>query len=224
MSIILNIDSSIETASVSIAKDAIILAHQINKIQKEHATFLHYAVKQLLEITSKTFSDIDAIAVAVGPGSYTGLRVGMASAKGFCYALNKPLITIGTLDALTTAAMEDCKNEKSRDSLFCPMIDARRQEVYTALFDQNMQEILAPCAMVLDEHSFFDYLLHNNICFFGSGADKWSRLTRSENALFLKENDITNAISQISHKKYIKSDFTNLPYAEPLYVKEFFSP
>ena len=105
MSIILNIDTSIETASVSIARDGIVQAYLINTIQKEHASFLHNAVKQLLTESSLDIKQMDAIAVTSGPGSYTGLRVGLASAKGLCYALSKPLITIGTLNVLATAAI-----------------------------------------------------------------------------------------------------------------------
>ena len=105
MSIILNIDTSIETASVSIAKDGAIIASVKNAIQKEHAGFLHIAIRDLLLQSSLELKQMDAIAVTIGPGSYTGLRVGMASAKGLCYALNKPFITIGTLNALTVASI-----------------------------------------------------------------------------------------------------------------------
>ncbi len=224
MSIILNIDTSIETASVSIARDGIIQAHLINTVQKEHASFLHNAVKQLLAESSLDIKQMDAIAVTNGPGSYTGLRVGMASAKGFCYALNKPLITIGTLNALAVAAINASKEAFRETTLFCPMIDARRMEVYTAVFDKNMAEILPPCAMILDERSFEEILQKNQVFFTGTGAAKWCNIVRSENAEFINELDITTAISTLSFEKFLTNDFTGLTYSEPLYIKEFFSP
>ena len=224
MSIILNIDTSIETASVSIAMDGMIQAHLINTIQKEHASFLHNAVKQLLAESSLDIKQMDAIAVTNGPGSYTGLRVGMASAKGFCYALNKPLITICTLNALAVAVINASKEAFSETTLFCPMIDARRMEVYTAVFDKNMVEILSPCAMILDERSFEETLQKNRIFFAGTGAAKWSNIIRSENAEFINELDITTAISILSFEKFLTNDFTGLTYSEPLYIKDFFSP
>ena len=224
MSIILNIDTSIEVASVSIAKDGIIQAYLINTIQKEHASFLHNAVKQLLAESALNIKQLDAIAVTNGPGSYTGLRVGLASAKGFCYALNKPLITIGTLNALAVAAINALKETFRETTLFCPMIDARRMEVYTAIFDKNMVEILPPSAMILDERSFEQFLQNNKVFFTGTGAAKWANIARSENAGFINELDIKAAISTLSFKKFLTEDFTGLTYSEPLYIKEFFSP
>ena len=223
MSIILNIDTSIETASVSIAKDGAIIASVKNAIQKEHAGFLHIAIRDLLLQSSLELKQMDAIAVTIGPGSYTGLRVGMASAKGLCYALNKPFITIGTLNALTVAAINKTKEDTPGYDLFCPMIDARRLEVYTAIFDKDMNEIIAPCAMVLNNNSFEDLLKSNNILFVGSGAKKWSNLIESAKASFLNEIDASNAISNLSYTKLKHKDFTDLSYSEPLYVKDFFS-
>ena len=223
MSIILNIDTSIETASVSIAKDGAIIASVKNAIQKEHAGFLHIAIRDLLLQSSLELKQMDAIAVTKGPGSYTGLRVGMASAKGLCYALNKPFITIGTLNALTVAAINKTKEDTPGYDLFCPMIDARRLEVYTAIFDKDMNEIIAPCAMVLNNNSFADLLESNNILFVGSGAKKWSNLIESAKASFLNEIDASNAISNLSYTKLKHKDFTDLSYSEPLYVKDFFS-
>jgi len=224
MSIILNIDTSTEIASVSIADNGVILASVLNAIQKEHASFLHNAVKDVFSSLSLNINNIDAIAVTNGPGSYTGLRVGMASAKGFCYALNKPLITVGTLNAMATAGLHAAKETAVQSTLFCPMIDARRMEVYTAVFDSNMLEILPACAMVLDENSFKEMLSKNKMLFFGSGAIKWSSICTSENAGIINELEITTAINQLSYKKFINNDFTDLSYSEPLYVKEFFSP
>ena len=122
MSMILNIDTSSESASVSIASDGELLYSLVNENQKDHAGFLHQAIKMVMEMASAALSSLSAIAVVHGPGSYTGLRVGMASAKGLCYALNKPFITIGTLDMMANAAINSDENLNS--NLFCPLIDA----------------------------------------------------------------------------------------------------
>jgi len=223
MAIILNIDTSIETASVSIAKDGALIACIRNTIQKEHAAFLHLAVKDLLIRSSLQLKEIDAIATTKGPGSYTGLRVGMASAKGLCYALDKPFITIGTLNAIAMAAINDTKGSVPGHKLFCPMIDARRMEVYTAIFNEEMEEILSPCAMVLNNNSFQNIVKNSNMVFAGSGALKWSRLTDLKTSLFLNDIDLAPAIAHSSYSKLINKDFTDLSYSEPLYVKDFFS-
>jgi len=222
MSYILNIDTSLETASVSIAENAMIIAAAKNDIQKEHAGFLHIAIKEISAQASFDLKNIDAIAVTNGPGSYTGLRVGMASAKGLCYALNKPLITVGNLNALAFASISKMRESVLKNALFCPMIDARRMEVFTSIYDQEMVEILAPCAMLLNTESFINFSEKNQIVFSGSGALKWSKIAALENSTFLFDTDITEAISKLSYKKFKQGDFTDLKYSEPLYVKEFF--
>ena len=223
MSIILNIDSSIETASVSIAKDGVIIDAIKNPIQKEHAGFLQPAIKELLAKSSLGLKQMDAIAVTIGPGSYTGLRVGLASAKGLCYALNKPLITIGTLNALALAAIHEIRENIQDYTLICPMIDARRMEVYTAVFDTEMKEILPPCAMILNSNTFGDMLKNNNILFVGNGSLKWSRLIESKSISTLNEIDMTIALGYLAYNRYLDRDFTDFTYSEPLYVKDFFS-
>ena len=222
MSYILNIDTSLETASVSIAENAMIITAAKNDIQKEHAGFLHIAIKEISAQASFDLKNIDAIAVTNGPGSYTGLRVGMASAKGLCYALNKPLITVGNLNALAFASISKMRESVLKNALFCPMIDARRMEVFTSIYDQEMVEILAPCAMLLNTESFINFSEKNQIVFSGSGALKWSKIVALENSTFLFDTDITEAISKLSYKKFKQGDFTDLKYSEPLYVKEFF--
>lgn len=224
MSIILNIDTSLETASVSITEDGVLVRSRINTVQKEHASFLHHAIKDLLTESSIDIKELDAIAVTNGPGSYTGLRVGLASAKGLCYALNKPLITIGSLNVLACAAINVTGKSDPGSSLFCPMIDARRMEVYTAIFDNAMNEILPACAMILNENSFGEILSKKRILFFGSGSVKWNNLSESKNAVFIKELDTIPAICQLAFEKFSSKNFTDLTYSEPLYIKEFFIP
>ena len=222
MATIINIDSSLENATVSIAKDGIILKQLSNAVQKQHASFIHPAIQSLLKDMQTGIMDVDAIACTVGPGSYTGLRVGLAAAKGICYALNKPLITIGTLNAMAEA--EFTKQKDSEAYYYCPMIDARRMEVYTALFNGKMQEIEPAHAVVIDEKFCSSLLQNHQIIFFGNGMNKFKQLVNFKNALFIEQEEIYTAINTLSHKMFENSDFTNLVMATPLYAKEFYIP
>lgn len=223
MSLILNIDTAIDIAHISIAKDGEIIASVSNTEQKDHGGFLQPAIQTLLKNASVAIKDIDAVGISAGPGSYTGLRVGMASAKGLCYALNKPLIAIGTLEIMAFAAiLENNIPTSNTPILFCPMIDARRMEVFTALYDQNLQTEIGPCAMVLNENSFANGLLKNKILFFGNGSTKWEGISLHENALFAGVFNNALAMSKLAHKKFELNDFANLAYFEPMYLKEFF--
>lgn len=223
MSLILNIDTAIDIATASIAKDGEIIASVSNAEQKEHGGFLQPAIQTLLKRTTLTVHEIDAVGISAGPGSYTGLRVGMASAKGLCYALSKPLIAIGTLEIMAFAAiLETDIIPFNKPMLFCPMIDARRMEVFTALYDQNLQTEISPCAMLLNENNFGNRLLKNKILFFGNGAKKWEGILRHENALFSPAFNNTLSMSKLTHDKFLLKEFVNLAYFEPMYLKEFF--
>ncbi len=224
MSLILNIDTSLETASVSIAREGKIDAMVTNGIQKEHASFLHVAIADLCKQASVELSRFDAVAVTKGPGSYTGLRVGMAAAKGLCYALNKPFITVSTLEAIALSEIELSKKSKYdwESALYAPMIDARRMEVFTAIYDENLNEILSPTAMVLNENSYSAYLEKKIIFFCGNGAAKFAALPLNANAFFGGVSEIATAISILSHRSFITQQFTELAHSEPLYIKEFY--
>ncbi|MBC7886501.1 MAG: tRNA (adenosine(37)-N6)-threonylcarbamoyltransferase complex dimerization subunit type 1 TsaB [Ferruginibacter sp.] len=223
MSIILNIDTAADTAYVSLAKDGEVLLELSNNDLKDHGAFLQPAIHTLLKNTSISIRKLDAIAISAGPGSYTGLRVGMASAKGLCYALNKPLITLSTLEILAFAAILKAGNENIvSPHLFCPMIDARRMEIYTALYNSNLEIVLEPCAMILEKSSFANTLLKYTVLFFGNGAKKWEPNCNHQNGIFLTVLNNPLAMSKLSHKKYELSDFADLAYSEPFYLKEFF--
>ena len=225
MSLLLNIDTSTDIAIVSIAKDGYILQEAINKEQKDHASFLHTAIESTCKKAGVNLSQLNAIAVAAGPGSYTGLRVGMASAKGLCYSLNIALITIGTLDIIAWQAIDETKNlQLSIPVLFCPMIDARRMEVFTAIFENDLQSLLKPTALVLEMQFFANFLLTNKIVFSGNGSTKWKELCNNENAIFIESKPNALYMNQLSYKKFINNDFENIAYVQPLYVKEFFNP
>ena len=220
MSLILNIDTSSEIAHISLAEDGIVLQALLNESQKEHASFLQTGILQLTKSAGINLKDIDGVAVTAGPGSYTGLRVGLASAKGLCYALKKPLITIGTLEVLAVSALQLFPDD-NKDLLYCPMMDARRMEVFTALYKYDLTTYLQPCAMILDEFSFEKELLKNNIAFFGSGSAKWKLICKHRNALFKTVTILPESMSKSSSTLFSKKIFTDLAYSEPLYLKEF---
>jgi tRNA threonylcarbamoyladenosine biosynthesis protein TsaB len=220
MSIILNIDSALQTASVSISKEGIILAQLQNDIQKEHASFIHVAISDLLTDLTLTPNDLDAIAVTIGPGSYTGLRVGLAAAKGLCYALKKPLITLSSLHVLAKTAKNNL-NADITDCLFCPMIDARRMEVFTAFYDNLVQEMGHPYNLILDENSFYENLTNKKIVFIGDGMPKWKQICTHENACYIEEIHTMTAIAELSYAMFQKQQFADVIFSAPLYVKEF---
>lgn len=220
MSLILNIDTASENAHVSLAKDGLILHLLSNESQKEHASFLQTAIQQLTKSAGINLKTIDAVAVTAGPGSYTGLRVGMASAKGLCYALKKPLITIGTLEVLTASALQLFPTD-NEDIFYCPMMDARRMEVFTAVYKHDLSIQLQPCPMILDEFSFEKFLLKNKIVFFGSGSVKWKLVCKHANAVFETVSILPESMSKSSGTLFLEKKFTELAYSEPLYLKEF---
>ena len=218
MALILNIDTAVDTASVCLAKDGKGLSLEKNEKQKDHAAWLHLAIKEIFEKNNLELKIVDAIAVTVGPGSYTGLRIGMAAAKGICYALNKPLITLNTLLVMANAA----KNEKA--DLLCPMIDARRMEVFAAIYSKDLQIIKKPAAIELNEKSFDKELSAHSICFFGNGSSKFQSINKNQQAIFSKIFSDASAMISLSAGKYKQKEFADLAYAEPLYLKEFHGP
>ena len=220
MSLILNIDTSSEHAHVSFAKDGVILETLSNDKQKEHASFLQPAIRQLVTITGIQLQEVDAVAVTSGPGSYTGLRVGLASAKGLCYALKKPFITIGSLEVLTASALLQYE-VADKTVLFCPMMDARRMEVFTAIYQNDLTVFSPPSALILDESSYEKELANNKIIFFGSGSSKWQSICNHPNASFKQVTILPESMSKLGFTLFSKNIFTGLAYSEPLYLKEF---
>jgi len=225
MSLILNIDTASEQAHVSFAKDGQVLHTLGNDLQKEHASFLQAAIEQLINNTGIKLTDIDAVAVTAGPGSYTGLRVGFASAKGLCYALKKPLITTSTLEVLTVSALQLDAPAANENILLCPMMDARRMEVFTAVYNQDLSVYMQPCAMILDSFSFEKDLAKNKILFFGSGSDKWQKICAAgdqhSNVVFKTVAVLPESLARVSNILFSEKKFTDLAYSEPLYLKEF---
>jgi tRNA threonylcarbamoyladenosine biosynthesis protein TsaB len=226
MALILNIDTATEHASVCLSANGELLAIESNANQKDHAAFIQPAIRKLMEAAGYPLSSLDAIAVSNGPGSYTGLRVGLSTAKGIAYALNKSLILVNTLEIIATAAIKNVTAMSSNQpsTLFCPMIDARRMEVFTAVYDQELAEVLAPCPMILNETSFAKLLSQHNIVFSGSGSGKFKNLIKNNSAIFPDIQHDAHHMSSISEKRYLLKSFADKAYSEPYYLKEFFTP
>lgn len=218
MSLILNIETAVDTASVCLAKDGEALQFAANEQQKDHASWLHVAIAKILNEAGYVLADLLAVAVSIGPGSYTGLRISLSTAKGLCYALNIPLIAVGTLDMMALAANDE------KGDMICPMIDARRMEVFTALYDKKLQQIIGPQAMLLNENSFAEQLFSNKIIFSGNGSNKLQQIISNDNALFSSVQSNASHLAQLSDKSFIKKEFADLAYVQPLYLKEFYSP
>ena len=222
MSLILNIDTATETAYINIAENGVSLGEARNEEMKDHAGFLQTAIQALAKKIGINLHELEAIAVTAGPGSYTGLRVGMASAKGLCYALNKPLITMGTLEVMTDRAILQSDHiSKHPKALFCPMIDARRMEVFTAIYTGNFDIIQSPEALILTDHSYEKLLSENIVYFFGNGSKKWQNICISSNVIFLSLNTDALYMSRVSYKEFCSKKFADLAYCEPMYLKEF---
>ena len=215
MAYVLNIDTAIDRASICLSKNGEPVNLSSNDNPRDQAAWLQPAISDQLAAAGIGFDALKAVAVSVGPGSYTGLRIGLSTAKGLCYALNIPLIAIGTLEMMAAAATD-------RDAdLLCPMIDARRMEVFTAIYNKKMETVLAPCAMVLDENSFTDILNKHTVLFYGNGSTKYKSLSKHENAFF--DTITINALQliKISNRRLVANDFNSLAYTEPMYIKNF---
>jgi tRNA threonylcarbamoyladenosine biosynthesis protein TsaB len=219
MALILNIDTSTEKAGVCLSDKGTMLLMAENRDQKEHSSWLHPAVRQLLDDSGHRLQDLQAVAVTAGPGSYTGLRVGMAAAKGFCYALGIPLITENTLTVMAFAARE----QLPVIDLLCPMLDARRMEVFTAIYRKDLDIVLPATAMIIDENSFASYLLDHQVSFFGEGSNKCKQVISASNAAFVDLTFNVGYLGILSFYRYLQGEFTGVAYSEPAYTKEFYT-
>lgn len=222
MALLLHIDTALEKAFVGLSRDGALLMELDNTVQYDHAAFVQPAIQQLLTVLNYTIEDIDAVGITSGPGSYTGLRVGMASAKGICYALRKPLVAVSTLEVMAVAAIAAFPGFDA----YCPMIDARRNEIYTALYDPAGKAILSPRAAILSADFMLQELQHKKILFFGSGAEKGKgSYILDTNAVFEKTEYNGKHLSVLLFNSFINKAFCDLAYEEPLYIKSFhFAP
>lgn len=213
--LILNIETATKNCSVSLAKNGqTIGCKELAEEGYSHAEKLHVFIEQLIQEAGITFSDLNAVAVSKGPGSYTGLRIGVSAAKGLCYALQIPLIAIDTLSILASQLHVE-------DGLIVPMIDARRMEVYSAIFDANMVLVREVEAEILTESSFSEY--PQKIHFLGDSSNKAQTVLSRPNFVFHTANVFpsANEMSALSYQKFLSNSFEDVAYFEPYYLKDF---
>lgn len=215
--LLLNIDTAIDNGSFCISSNNEVVAFEVNTNRNEQAGWLHQAIHTSFRQNNLDLRQLDAVAVSNGPGSYTGLRIGLATAKGFCYALNKPLICLNTLEIIANAVVFKSKR------YICPMIDARRMEVFTALFDQQMALIEAPFATILSRESFSDILKQDHILFAGNGAEKFKGIIAGNpNAEIIEGRIDARDMVNLAIRYFEEKKFSNVAYCEPYYVKDVY--
>ena len=222
MPFFLCIETSRQIASVALINDGVCIREELSAQQKEHASFLQSAIKNMIQYSGFSLTDLDAVSVSIGPGSYTGLRVGLASAKGICFAIQKPLITLNTLKLMAYAAREQLVNSRTQYKYLAPMIDARRNEVFTAVYDFELHHIIPPQPLVLDEYAFNE-VYNEHICFFGDGSIKWKPQCKIPNALFTDIQITASKMCDLTEQAFDQKQFSALSSTVPFYGKEFYT-
>ena len=226
MPLILNLDTSTPVCSVALASGKQLTGIRESHDDKSHSRQLGIFIQELLSENNLEVSSLDAVAVSMGPGSYTGLRIGVSTAKGLAYGSNIPLIGIGTLDALAEGALQhqEISNilEKDRNTLLCPMIDARRMEVYTAVYTSTGQKVKEVSAEIINAESYHNKLEKGPIVFFGNGAVKCMDIITHTNAVFINGIETSaNYMVPLSEKAWKQKKFEDIAYFEPYYLKDF---
>ncbi len=223
MSLILNLETSTHICSVSLSEGDKIIGWKEDSEGRNHATLLSVFIEDLLKENNVNPEDLDAIAVSKGPGSYTGLRIGVSTAKGMAYALSKPLISINTLKMMAAGYLQSHQDLKLQENLLlCPMIDARRMEVYSAIYNPSLDVIRNIEAEIIVENSFSNYREKHPIIIFGDGAEKCSSVLTHPNISIDKEYNLSSKfMPEISNKKFEQKLFEDVAYFEPFYLKDF---
>lgn len=224
MSLILCIETGTDICSVGIAKDGELISLRESDEGRDHARKVGVFVDELLRETGIAADELDAVAVGKGPGSYTGLRIGVSFAKGLCYGLGKPLVAIGSLEALTEVAREDYEAgilavENWDDARLCPMVDARRMEVYAQVFDSQGLALTGVSAEVVDENSFRDFRGERPFVIFGSGARKCSDVL--PDATLVEVTPSVRGLVRLAQQAFDEGHRENIAYFEPFYLKDF---
>lgn len=218
MALILNIDTSTSVCSVALAKDGKVIAIKENNEGLNHSVLLGTYIDESLKEAGLVPHQLDAIAISMGPGSYTGLRIGVSMAKGLCFGTGKPLIAVPTLQSLALSV----SSRLQEDAWYCPMIDARRMEVYTAFFDKQNQVLIDTKAEIIDEHSFAGLLADHKIYFFGNGSDKVKNILTAPHACYIEKVETSAAhMTEISEQRFTQGLFEDVAYFEPFYLKDF---
>lgn len=217
MAVILNLETSTTNCSVSVSKNGKVLAlKEQDDAGYTHSENLHIFIRSVLKSASLSLADIDALAVSKGPGSYTGLRIGVSAVKGLCYSLGKPLISVPTLESLSHRLEID-------EGFMIPLLDARRMEVYSAVFDQDHQQVRDTEAEIIDVNSFSAFLDQGKTYFIGSGAEKCKGIINHSHAVFSDTVHVPSAkeMAILAEIKYKAGNFEDVAYFEPYYLKDF---
>ena len=218
MAFILSIETSTSICSVALHENGNLIAIRENNSDKSHAKLIMQFIDEVLQEAIIDKQELKAVAIAAGPGSYTGLRIGTATAKGICCALEIPLIAISTLEALIRGAIDETKQE---EAYYCAMLDARRMEVYCQLANESKKIVCETHAHIVDENSFKEQILDQKTYFFGDGAEKCKEVLDHPNAIFdLSVEPSADNIGKLAIDKYKNGDFENVAYYEPDYLKE----
>ncbi len=219
MAKILNIETSSQACSVALSIDRKSVFNKIDAEGRNHSELLGVFVDEVMTWAEANGHQPDAVAVSAGPGSYTGLRIGVSLAKGLCFGLNIPLIAIETLSIMAYTAIQNLKDEHA---IYCPMLDARRMEVYSALYSPKLELIRKTEAEVIDETSFKEILQETTVYFFGDGADKCKEVIQDSNAKFIANiNPLATEMGTLAEAAFAKRNFVDVAYFEPHYLKEF---
>ena len=225
MASILCLETSTEVCSVALSVNGNIIAEQEDKSGKNHAQLLTRFVEEVMQSGKTPFKQLDAVAVSGGPGSYTGLRIGVSTAKGLCYAAGLPLIAIPSLEAMAHHVIKNLYSfgiKKKEPLLYCPMIDARRMEVYAAIYDNQLKQIRGIQADIIDHLSFSAFLQDQKLLFFGNGAHKCKMSIQNPNALFLDNISASASyLARLAEAAFVAGNFVDIAYYEPFYLKDF---
>ncbi len=218
---IINIETATAVCSVSLSEKGQVVFEKASLDGPSHASLLGLFVEEVVKEAKSLDMKVDAVAVSSGPGSYTGLRIGVSMAKGLCFGWNVPLISIPTLDILASKAIKSIA-DKPLDALFCAMLDARRMEVYAALYDHSLQKVRDTEAEIITEDSYLSLLKRQKVYFFGNGSDKCKSVISSSNAVFIDDlYPLASDMALLSELAYSGKHFENVAYFEPFYLKDF---
>ena len=225
---ILCLETSTAVCSVALEENGKVIALRESLDGQNHAEKITIFIDEVMKEANVSYRDLDAVATSMGPGSYTGLRIGVSTAKGLCYAMEKPLIAVDTLAAMAygfkdykTTRLQDYKLEST--DILCPMIDARRMEVYSAFFNEQLERISETNAIIIEENSFMEMKQNNHLYLFGDGADKLASLFENDESITVVEKFHCSAayMAELADKAFKNNDFVDTAYFEPFYLKNF---
>ena len=225
---ILCLETATPSCSVALVHNGEVLACEEDPKGQNHSEKITLFIDKVMKTAGISYNDLDAVAVSMGPGSYTGLRIGVSTAKGVCYAVSKPLIAVETLHAMAYGGLSIVSgrflhSQSSVEMTLVPMIDARRMEVYAAIFDENVNKIKETEAVIIDENSFADLKKDHHLYLFGDGADKCAELFENDDKITVIKEFYCSAkyMNVIAQRKLDNKDFVNVAYFEPFYLKDF---